>query len=149
VLYGFYLSDYSFTLDLPGISYKNVTTYVLETADPARSLQSFNSKLNGNVINWSKNANVPDLTTQGNLTSLPVTLSGYSQFFVVIEYEASTIPTQGSSTSTTSNPITIAANITTSNTATNSPPKQGSSTYKTTNMLLFLFTSICCLINRQ
>src|SRR6185437_282280 len=85
VLYGFYLSNDSFTLDLPGISYKTVTTYVLEPADSGRSLQSFTSKLNGNVISWSKNANVPDLTAQGNLTSLPVTLPGYSQFFVVIE----------------------------------------------------------------
>ena len=80
VVYGINVANSSVTLDLPLWSSRQVTLYLL-TAGEVGNLQSAYNQLNGQLLTWKPHEPVTNI--QGVVTSLPVTLPEYSQFFIV------------------------------------------------------------------
>uniref|UniRef100_A0A914E6A2 Heparanase n=1 Tax=Acrobeloides nanus TaxID=290746 RepID=A0A914E6A2_9BILA len=81
VLYGQWITNDSLVLDVPQLSNKQVTLYLLKEGEPG-NLESATSRLNDQQILWDTHLPVANL--RGNHTSLPITLPPYSQFFIVL-----------------------------------------------------------------
>lgn len=87
VLYGIILSADSLNLNLPQSFDKQVTVYQIESSQAPNQNLSYlaaeSSTLNGKLLEWVSQQ--PLVGLNGRVQTLPVTLSGYSQFFIVIE----------------------------------------------------------------
>ena len=81
VLYGQWITNDNLVLDIPQLSNKQVTLYLLKEGEPG-NLESATSRLNDQEILWDTHLPVANL--RGNHTSLPITLPPYSQFFIVL-----------------------------------------------------------------
>ena len=86
VIYGSNLDNVSSTIDVPSLSNKQVTVYLLNSND-TRDLRSKTSTLNGQAIDWNSHQPGPNL--QGLVTTLPVEISAHSQFFLVVNQSKS------------------------------------------------------------
>ena len=87
-MYGIKLDNASFTLDIPSLTNKQATVYILNSND-STNLASKTSMLNGRAIEWDTHQPDPDLN--GVVVSLPIQIPGYSQFFIVANQSSGTI----------------------------------------------------------
>lgn len=79
VVYGINIANYSFTFDLPQLTNKQVVVYIIKESEPG-NLESKTTNLNGELMEWtSHEANV---NMKGNVTTLPIEIPAYSQFFI-------------------------------------------------------------------
>lgn len=74
------LSNDTTTIDLPEIQNKQITLYLVQSSTPG-DLLSLNM-LNGQFLEWTTHLFYPNYV--GNVTTLPIKLPGFSQFFVIV-----------------------------------------------------------------
>ena len=86
VVYGQWVSNTSFTLDIPQLMNKNVVLYLYKEGEPG-NLQSDKARLNDQLLDWDVHR--PIANAKGNYTTLPITLPGISQFFIVSHSDTS------------------------------------------------------------
>ena len=76
MVYGVNVANYSFTLNLPQLTNNQIIAYIIKEGEPG-NLQSKNSRLNGEVMEWQPH--VPIVNIKGNATTLPIEIPPYSQ----------------------------------------------------------------------
>ena len=73
------LANYSISLALPQLTNNQVVVYIVKESEPG-NLQSKTTKLNGEVMDWTSHE--PIFNIKGNVTTLPIEIPPYSQFFI-------------------------------------------------------------------
>jgi hypothetical protein len=80
------MSNDSFVIDFPQFSNKQVIAYVIKEGEPG-NLESKSSRINDKLIEWVTHGPGPNI--QGSITNLPISLPGFSQFFIVADQTSS------------------------------------------------------------
>lgn len=80
VIYGQYVLNKSITIDIPQLANRQVTVYLLKEGTPG-NLQSNLTRINDQLIDWDAHQAT---NIQGKRMTLPVTLLGYSLFYIVV-----------------------------------------------------------------